>query len=97
MQNTIDIVNGCHDAGTAAMQCYNYSADEYFDWYLPSSQELILLYQNRQYVGTYSNGYYWTSTEFSSGYAYAVPFLTGRIEYMGKSTAYNVRAIRTFS
>ena len=51
-QNSLDIVNSCSDMNSAARLCLEYEFDSYDDWYLPSLDELELIYTN---VGQYSN------------------------------------------
>jgi len=75
-------------------------------WYLPSIDELSLLWQNRFHINNsnvsgltlLSTYYYWTSTEFSASNAYAFAFGYGSITNLDKSTITNmaVRAIRSF-
>jgi len=67
--NTSAIVARCSIAGTAARLCSDLVLNGYSDWYLPSIEELYLIYQNLYKEGLdfgyYS--YYWSSTE---GYYY---------------------------
>jgi uncharacterized protein (TIGR02145 family) len=98
-QNTIDIVsNGCSVAGTAAKICYDLELNGYSDWYLPSVDELHLLFINKDAVGGFANEYYWSSTESDLDNRWA------RFEYLDngwqdtswKNISYHVRAIRSF-
>jgi hypothetical protein len=73
-QNTIDIEAGCPTAGTAADICANLVLSGYTDWFLPSKDELNLMYQNigrgnalgLGNVGGFATKYYWSSTEDNS-------------------------------
>ena len=92
----------------AAEICYNLTKSGYSDWYLPSAEELIEIYINRDIINTtsISNGgsaladeRYWSSTEATipSEYAIVVEFDDeGDTKGIGKSRSYNVRAIRSF-
>ena len=69
-QNTIDIVNaGC---GIAADICANYTDGTYSDWFLPSKDELNLMYLNigqgnalgfGTAHGNFGVDFYWSSTQ----------------------------------
>lgn len=68
-QNTLDIVNGCSEAGIAARICNDYSTTfngvVYSDWHLPSIRELQLILANRQAIGGFNSPYilYWSSSQ----------------------------------
>jgi hypothetical protein len=47
MANTLAMINGGVETGSAANLCYNYIHDEYDDWYLPAIDELNLLYNSK--------------------------------------------------
>jgi hypothetical protein len=75
-------------------------------WYLPSQEELILLFNNRFHVdktiitsgsGTIIyNGVHWSSTEATSTNAIAMHFYTGAMSTELKSASFRVRAIKSF-
>ena len=96
-QNTIDIISGCSTLGTAARLCSNLVLSGYSDWYLPSRDELDLLYLNRVAIGGFTNDDYWSSTEDSANSAWCQKFISGFKTLNSKFDNTNrVRAIRTF-
>ena len=84
----------------AAGVARDYKGGEYNDWYLPSRDELNLLYTQKVMVGGFSNAYYWTSTETSIGDAHFTIFFNGTnypcCEGSQKYYYNSVRAIRKF-
>ena len=96
-QNTINIMNGCSEAGAAARICGDLVLGGYSDWYLPSKDELTQLYINRVAIGGFTTYYYWSSTESSALYAFALNCnYNGGFYYMPKYNGYTVRAVRSF-
>ena len=79
----------------------------YGNWYLPAKEELNLMYQNKAIIDAtaVANGgsafitiwYYWSSNEFSSGYAWVQHFNLGNQfnNSTGDATG-RVRAVRAF-
>ncbi len=75
-------------------------------WYLPSIDELGLLYYNRFSANRAlrTGGFtllsdtadYWSSTEYETASAYTFSFFQGRVNYSGKSFPGSVRAVRAF-
>ena len=74
-------------------------------WYLPSIDELGLLYDNRfsankaLRAGSFtllSTGSYWSSTEYGTTHAYKFYFSDGGAFFNRKSTTHSVRAVRAF-
>ena len=97
-QNTIDIEAGCTTPGTAADICANLSLGGYSDWFLPSKDELNLMYTNLKVagVGGFAEEGYWSSSEFSAYGAWGQHINDGSQEASGKYGTYRVRAIRAF-
>jgi hypothetical protein len=96
-QNTIDILIGCSTPGTAAYICANLSLGGYDDWYLPSKDELNLLYSQKDIIGGFSGVFYWSSTEVDAVSAWGQFFDMGGSQTGGdKGLAHRVRAIRSF-
>jgi hypothetical protein len=96
-QNTIDIEAGCTTAGTAADICANFSLGGYSDWFLPSKDELDLMYENLTVagVGGVAGSDYWSSSEFNAYDAWGRDFIGGII-YAYKYYTGPVRAVRAF-
>ncbi len=63
--NTVAIVNGCSEVGQAARICQDLVLGGYDDWYLPSRDELNLMYEQRTVIGGFWNDDYWSSSEDS--------------------------------
>ena len=95
-QNTADILAGCTESPTAAEIAHTYSLNGYTDWFLPSRDELNLLYQQRVVVGGFANDDYWSSTEGDSYDAWGQYIGGGNLYYGNKSNSFRVRAVRAF-
>lgn len=97
-QNTIDIEIGCTTAGTAADICANLVLGGYSDWFLPSKDELNLMYVNlkTQSLGGFGTANYWSSSEDRNTYALYQAFHDGYQSYNNKNNIYYVRAVRAF-
>jgi hypothetical protein len=93
-------VNGCSVSPFAASECNDLVLNGYNDWYLPSRDELVLMYQNlkTQSLGNFSNDWYWSSSQVSSGNAWYVTFHNGMAWHVniGKYDYGQVRAVRAF-
>ena len=59
----------CNNYGneSAAYVCMQYNNDGFNDWFLPSYDELLILYNNRSLIGGFTNNKYWSSTNNSGG------------------------------
>ena len=80
-----------------------YTVDEvtYDDWFLPSDDELTLMWINlkQKSLGNFDNSYYWSSSEYGSGInsAWYRNFSSGnRNCYSRSSTSCHVRPVRAF-
>ena len=108
--NTFKIIKSYHKGGTitkdncAALACHSYSTatTKAGDWFLPSKDELNLLYKNLRNVVligcTGSDTWHWSSSQFSINfYAWNQRFSDGR-QYCTyyKCNTYSVRAVRAF-
>jgi hypothetical protein len=97
--NTDSIAASCVTRPIAASVCSALVANEYTDWYLPSRDELQLMY-NRLHLqgrGGFGSGWYWTSSQSGPSTAWALNFGTGGLSgSASKSLNGMIRPIRTF-
>ena len=108
--NTFKIIKSYHSGGTvtkencAALACHSYSTatTKAGDWFLPSKDELNLLYQNlRKRVllsNTTNDNFYWSSSQGIGNHAWIQSFSYG-YQYdddFDKYLARSVRAVRAF-
>jgi hypothetical protein len=102
LQNTLDIVSGCSETPIAASEALALSINGYTDWYLPSKDELIEMYNIIGYggdngnVGNFQNSWYWSSSEYLNYFAWGVSFGDGYAAGGNKDGTYRVRVIRAF-
>ena len=96
--NTAAIVASCGDANIAAKICDNLVLNSYSDWFLPSRDELNLMYTNlnAQGLGGFASSQYWSSTEYDSYGAWYKYFGNGNQSNTSKSQSNSVRAVRAF-
>ena len=92
--NTQKIVENCQEEDIAARLCAESSEGGYKDWYLPSKEELNLLYNNKDKIGGFSDDYYWSSSEYSSNRAWCQYFHDGYQYDDHKDNSYRVRCLR---
>lgn len=85
---------------TAAAMCANYHVEDYNDWYLPSKDELGMLYKQlykKDTIGGLFGALYWSSSEIDSNSAW-FPYTNNLIpkEHFLKASSKSVRAVRAF-
>jgi hypothetical protein len=80
----------------AAKLCYDLVLGGYDDWFLPSQDELNLMYQQKEVIGGFTSSQYWSSTEYDRFRAWDQYFNSGIQYYSDKTTRAPVRAIRAF-
>jgi hypothetical protein len=95
--NTNTIISSQGSGTYAAALCSSIDLGGYYGWYLPSKDELLKLYLNRNAIGGFSTNYYWSSSESSNMFAFAKSFgPDGEELTTGKNLSYSVRAVRSF-
>ncbi|MHA8083668.1 beta strand repeat-containing protein [Aquirufa sp. A-Brett2-15D] len=100
--NTDAIISLYTNTGTyAAKTARDYRGGGFYDWYLPSRDELNKLYINRVVIGSFNTNnshpvsVYWASTEANSSVANGQNFGTGSYLPDSKAWTFQVRAVRT--
>jgi hypothetical protein len=104
MNTMLIIANQGSDSNSyAAGLCANYQGGGYGDWYLPSKEELNLMYNNLHVAdkGGFASAFYWSSSEYSdklygTDFAWAQDFSFGGQDIPSKRGALRVRAVRAF-
>jgi hypothetical protein len=98
-RNTEDIIAAQGRGDTYAAQlCAGLTYGGYSDWFLPSKDELDLMYENlhQQGIGGFAGANYWSSSEYSYDSAWLQYFLNGNQYSYSKNNYYRVRAVRAF-
>ena len=100
--NTTAIVSGCSETAIAAKICADLTLGGYDDWFLPSKDELNLMYENigqgssLENPGNFNSNRYWSSTEDDNRFAWLQYFFNGYQLNVYKGGTYPVRAVRAF-
>ena len=101
-QNTADIVaqSGNVAVTSAAVYCSELVSGGQSDWFLPSKDELNLMYTNLHSASTplggFASDYYWSSSELDAYSAWYQTFGFGGQGYANKANADYVRPVRAF-
>jgi hypothetical protein len=93
-----------HDEGSVARSSYAagianaYSTAWASDWWLPSKNELALMYTNLKLngLGGFALDYYWSSSEFNASNVWGQAFNSGVPANLGKSLSTFIRPVRGF-
>jgi hypothetical protein len=95
--NTAIIVAGCAQSGIPAHICHNLVLNGYSDWFLPSQQEMTLMWEVLSNWGIGNlQGAYWSSSEYNSTLAFFWDFSSNVSFNYYKYNEFKVRAVRTF-
>ena len=106
LSNSNSIVGQAGHTSSAAKLCLDLVSGGQSDWYLPSIQELNMLWNNYYTVSRalsqisgatqLSDSAYWSSSEYYDSYAWYFIFNYGSTYYSGKDSTFYVRAVRAF-
>jgi len=96
-ENTISIIQKCSETN-AAYLCDTLCLNGFNDWFLPSLDELHLLFLKKDSIGGFSDTIYWSSSENSINdqYAWIMNFSSKENDNKAKNTKCCVRAVRYF-
>lgn len=98
--NTEHIINSEGEGNYAAKVCKDLIIFGYNDWFLPSLEELQVLFKNKNLIGSFVTdaveGKYWSSSCIDNFNGIEVGFFDGDIYGTNTSTFSYVRAIRNF-
>jgi len=98
--NTFFIISAQRtDDDSGARLCADLDDGGYGDWYMPSVDELDLMYTNLHQAGLggFGDTFYWASSEFDNFNAWAQNFFNGEQNFLfNKNLSFQVRAIRAF-
>jgi hypothetical protein len=86
------------ESNRAAQICAAMDINGYKDWFLPSRDELRLMYTNlkQKGLGEFSNNWYWSSSDYNIYYAGIQDFSNGVLRSGEKNETNSVRAVRAF-
>ena len=83
----------------AARKCLDYEYGGYGDWFLPSKNELNLMYENLHLKGLgsfYNENYYWSSSEYNMDDVWIQAFYSGYRNIDYRYSTNRVRPVRVF-
>lgn len=98
---------GKADWESAKTMCEKSQIGGYDDWVLPTKEELLLLYSNKEFIGNFkevndylNTAFYWSSTFFEANYSgnyslyWSVDFANGNLSHSADFAQHNVRCVR---
>jgi hypothetical protein len=100
--NTLTIISVQGEGTYAASLCANYILNGFDDWFLPSKDELNLIYVNlkQHSLGGFASAEYWSSSEYDykeDAFAFGQDFRNGNQWDPSKFGLLTVRAVRAFN
>jgi TolB-like protein len=97
-QLIVEQSNRSRENGMAAQRCAGIDFDGFKDWFIPSKDEMDLLYKNLRSsnIGGFGSGRYASSSQSGRASVWIPDFGNGRQTDAAKSVAYTFRVIRSF-
>jgi hypothetical protein len=94
----VDRLGTLKETRMAAQVCASMDINGFTDWFLPSKDELNLMYKNlkQKGLGNFNVNWYWSSSQANVNGAWNQNFRNGYQQGDFKNTACSVRAIRAF-
>lgn len=86
--------NGTFNWSNANSYCNNLTLYGFDDWQLPTKDELIQMYNDRESIGGFYSDAYWSRTSYGGGYYYYVSFHNGQVDIHNNNSLLYVRPIR---
>ncbi len=101
LSNTNTILNTCTNLtvyNCAAVACKYASINGFTDWFLPSRDELSLMYTKLKVnnIGNFTCDNYWSSSQYSYDLIWVVFFCSGNQSYTNSYQTFSVRLVRKF-
>lgn len=87
---------GAQNYDAAMKKCTNFKGSGYYDWRLPTKDELGKIYAFRKEAGLFAKGAYWSATLDKGSNAWALNMYDGKPGTFSKEMSYYVRAVRAF-
>lgn len=85
---------GSGDWGSVSAMCKGSTLGGFNDWRLPTKEELMVLYNNREMIGNFQNGWYW-SCNSNTIQTDCINFSTGSLNMQYNTNKFFGRAVRT--
>jgi len=97
-QLIVEALKQANETGMAAQYCSAIDFDGYKDWFIPSKDELDLIYKNLKLnnIGGFGSGRYFSSSQRGRVSVWTQNFTGGRQDDFSKNDTYAVRVIRSF-
>jgi len=102
LDNTLKIIDNCSESPIAASEVLDIEIGGFADWFLPSQDELILMWasigqgSSLDNFGGFSANFYYSSSQKTNMAAYGKYFPTGEEYELFKNSGAKIRPVRAF-